>query len=120
MSRYYMTTQSLPNSHLSSLVRLLTCYGRGELRSRRVGGRRTRRSLAVLVTLDGKKSRKRGRRSRLRQRRRAGHPGAGPGYGGGGGRRTALDCEQLPRAIAKILAAHPRDLRQARRAADPR
>src|SRR6266545_3668303 len=30
-----MTTPSLPNSHLSSLVRLLTCYGRGELRARR-------------------------------------------------------------------------------------
>ena len=30
--------------------------------------------------------------------------GAGPGYGGGGGRRTGLDREQLPRAIASILA----------------
>ncbi len=28
-----MTTPSLPNSHLSSLARLLTCYGRGELRA---------------------------------------------------------------------------------------
>ena len=36
-----------------------------------------------------------------------GNPGAGPGYGGGGGRRTGLDREQLPRAVAKILAARP-------------
>jgi len=50
------------------------------------------------------------RRPRLRQRRRAGNPGAGPGYGGGGGRRTGLDREQLPRAVASILAARSRDL----------